>query len=158
MKSQSTLITRFWKYVKKGSPNECWEWIGSRATHGGYGQINEKGSLIKAHRLSLEIKLGRKIKAGMLACHSCGNAPCCNPSHIYEGTHKQNHDDCVRHGRSFILHTKCGEKSPSAKLTTAQVKQCRSSKKGHTYFAKKFGVTKQAIFRIRKGLSWKSVL
>jgi hypothetical protein len=153
----STLVERFWRNVEQGAPMTCWPWKGSRTVRGGYGQLNEKGKLIKAHRFVLEWKLGRKITRGKMALHSCGNAPCCNPRHIYEGTAAQNNQDAKRHGTLYKIPVLRGEDSPSAKLTVAQVKEIRSSEESHTALAKKFGVTKQAIFRIRKRLSWRSV-
>lgn len=80
---------RFQAKVAVGLPDECWPWQGARNSDG-YGNLTRDGKNKKAHRLVLEWKLGRPIAPGKCACHSCDNPPCCNPSHIWEGTHREN--------------------------------------------------------------------
>ena len=62
--------------------------------------ITVAGKGIRVSRLVLEAKLGRDIKQGYGALHSCGNGRCVNSEHIYEGTPKDNARDTIRHGRS----------------------------------------------------------
>lgn len=78
--------------------NDCWEWNGGKHTDG-YGVLNVWGKSMYAHRISLEVKLGRKLAPGMFACHTCDNPPCCNPDHLYEGTRRDNAKDSVSRGR-----------------------------------------------------------
>lgn len=77
---------RFWLYVKKGKPNECWLWTGA---HGRYGMIStmkfrpnsKKHFYTSSHRLSYEIEHG-PIPNGFLVHHICNNTLCVNPSHL----------------------------------------------------------------------------
>jgi len=51
-------------------------------------------------RIVLEEKLGRPIREGYLALHTCDLGTCINEAHIYEGTFKDNNRDMVqRHWR-----------------------------------------------------------
>jgi hypothetical protein len=57
--------------------------------------MGKGGRQYKAHRLSLELKLGRPIASGMQARHSCHFKPCVNQDHLSEGTYKDNRKDTL---------------------------------------------------------------
>lgn len=82
--------------------NGCWIWDAAKDING-YGVfssfLNEKGS--KSHRYSWELFNNKKIPAGLIVCHKCDNPICVNPSHLFIGTHKDNHDDMVKKGRAY---------------------------------------------------------
>ena len=104
-------IDRFWSYVDRRGPNECWEWTGEKHNHG-YGIYSEWGGggtveartggshrTVKcyAHRLSVRID-GRSIE-GKVVRHDCDNPPCVNPAHLRTGTQADNIRDAVERGR-----------------------------------------------------------
>jgi hypothetical protein len=62
---------------------------------GGYWVVRIHRKDFKVHRLILERKLGRPIKPGWFALHTCDNPPCVNEDHLYEGTYKDNMRDKV---------------------------------------------------------------
>ena len=53
-------------------------------------KIKGKTKSFYAHRLVLEHKLGRPVKAGYFACHSGEDRGCLNPDHLWEGTPADN--------------------------------------------------------------------
>src|ERR1700753_3132438 len=65
--------------------SDCILWAGKAHSHG-YGALHGIG----VHRLALELKLGRSIAVGMMACHTCDVKTCINPDHLYEGTASSN--------------------------------------------------------------------
>lgn len=95
------VLERFWKYVDKRGPDECWEWQAFRDEHG-YGHLSTESSKhMPAHRYSYEIHHG-PIPDGLDICHKCDNPPCCNPVHLFAGTEKDNMADMVAKGRSRL--------------------------------------------------------
>lgn len=100
------LRTRFWAKVNVQSPEECWEWQGSK--RGGnrtpipYGEIRVSNTkTLRAHRVAYELSVG-PIPDGMSICHSCDNPLCVNPNHLWAGTHKDNMRDMAQKGRYRI--------------------------------------------------------
>lgn len=88
---------RFIEKLEKGSPEECWEWKYSRIKTG-YGNFHFGRTKLKAHRVSYLIFVG-KIPDGICVLHRCDNPPCCNPAHLFLGTHLENIRDAVAKGR-----------------------------------------------------------
>lgn len=84
------LHLRFWKYVEKALPGECWRWVGVTDEHG-YGKLTMPygQSPIKAHRLSWEMHFG-PIPEGAGILHTCDNPNCTNPEHLVPGDQKEN--------------------------------------------------------------------
>ena len=84
----------------------CMEWTRGR-TGEGYGHLCFEGKMIYAHRVALELKLGRKLKQDELTRHKCDNPPCVNPAHLEIGSHADNARDRDERGRrkGFAVET-----------------------------------------------------
>lgn len=102
-------ISRFWKYVDKKGADDCWPWL-AFTDHAGYGQLKlgprsiGKWKMVGAHRISKYIASGPP-PLDQLTLHHCDNPPCCNPRHLYYGTHKDNVYDCVKRERRAVIRT-----------------------------------------------------
>ena len=176
-----TREARFWAKVDtSGGFDACWPWTGARNGRRGYGSFDHAG----AHRFALELKLGRPLAFGMFACHTCDNPPCCNPLHLFEGTHQDNVDDRQAKGRSAIgdhngarLHPermprgdahparripglRQGARNGRARLTEADVRAIRKQLAAGTRWidiAAEFGISKPAVSHIAAGRTWSHV-
>lgn len=93
------------KFLSKLMPiPECGCWLftgGWDHSSGGYGEFCiKKGLYKKAHRVSWEIFKG-PIPDNLHVLHKCDTPPCCNPTHLYLGTEKNNTDDRFARNRSW---------------------------------------------------------
>lgn len=152
------LEDRFWEKVNKDDPNGCWIWTGA-TNDKGYGQIQrgDRGEgRISTHRLAWQLQHG-PIPEGLDVCHECDNPPCCNPAHLFLGTHSDNMVDMYSKGRAN-KKPRHGEQNHAAKLTADQVREIRLlCAKGMTQnaVAQQFGVSEAAIQKIVKRKNWK---
>lgn len=90
-------IRRFWKYVDKRHPDECWPWIGARSDRG-YGVFQVRSATLRACRVAFAIQNGRDPYPDLIR-HSCDWSPCSNGTHLLTGTHDQNMQDASERGR-----------------------------------------------------------
>ena len=127
----------------------CLIHVGTKS--GNYPHIYTKGKVRRLNRVILEQKLGRPIKPGYCALHHCDIRTCIEPTHIYEGTKRQNTQDMMRRGR---WRGAPGEKHPRACLTVAKVLMIRASKETTTALAKRLGVQFSAVAKARRGDTW----
>lgn len=155
----------FWSHVEK-TDGGCWPWHG--ASLRGYGKFHSR-SLNRqtyAHRWAYEFARG-PIPDGLHVLHRCDNPPCCNPDHLFLGTHLDNVADMVAKGRGAKgdthgsrLHPESvprGERHGCARLTAAQVAEIRATplRRGEQrQFARRFGVSEATISMVVNGKVW----
>lgn len=154
-------IARFWSKVSIPSgDNECWEWTGGK-TGSGYGTFKpqETGEPIGAHRMAYYLKNGEFPEDGLVVRHTCDNKTCVNPHHLIPGTKADNARDAVERGL-FPKIDRAGDNNGAAKLSAAKVADIMFFlEKGVSinWLAKKYGVTYDAVWRVKTGKSWASV-
>lgn len=142
------LAERFWEKVEKTA--ECWLWIGAVGSTG-YGHIRADGKARTASRVAYELVHGA-IPVGAFVLHRCDNPLCVNPAHLYAGTHSQNMADKVARGRAAGA---VGERNCKAKLTADKVVAIRQSTVGTCELARRYGVNRNTIGRIRSDRQWR---
>ena len=112
---------RFWENVDQ--TGDCWEWK-LAGYPSGYGNLYWGRRKTYVHRIAWELTNG-PIPDGLEVCHTCDNPPCCNPDHLFLGTHQENIQDSVEKGRWAQAHRAQWKLA----LTPRQVEEIRSQYK-----------------------------
>lgn len=147
-------IERFYLKVAVSGPDSCWEWIEGKDRQG-YGRFEFNGKNQLAHRFAYYIATGHD-PGDLFVCHSCDNAGCVNPKHLWLGTCKENMQDAARKGRMAR-----GERARTAKLTESDVLHIREryAAGGIIYqeLADKYGVNSGNICQVVNRRTWTHV-
>lgn len=150
--SDPKVVARFWLFVVRTHPFDCWIWTGANTK--GYGTFSLEGRSVYAHRVSFTIANGA-IGAGLYIMHTCDEPSCVNPAHLRQGTHSQNMADMIAKGRLKICR---GEENGSSKLTQDSVDALRAAYRAggvtQRALAVKYGVTQALISLIVRGEAW----
>ncbi len=144
---------------KSGGSDACWAWTkGRNFRRGGYGKIKIRGKDRGAHRVAWELENG-PIPEGMLVCHRCDNPPCCNPSHLFLGSHADNNHDRDAKGR-HVARDCSGANNGRARLARADVDVIRTAyredRTSQAVLAAEFNVSRRAIYAIVNDRTWAS--
>jgi hypothetical protein len=144
-------IAAFWARVDRRGPDDCWNWTGwiqklPKGSGGGYGKFSlGHNTYWLPHRFVWTLING-PIPEGLLICHKCDNRRCCNPRHLFLGTHKDNTADSIQKGRWLR-----GDRSPSKKLKDREVLEIRRryrARRGVGALAREFGITVKYLWAI----------
>lgn len=125
----------------------CWVWKRFLDDKGyGVASISGRGKHISSHRMSYILWNGT-VEDGTYICHKCDNPPCCNPEHLYAGTHQDNTRDMMSR---FRFHSK---------LTKHEVEEIRMKHSSKKYTQRELGdmysVSESQINKILKKTRWK---
>lgn len=142
-----TRVTEFWANVRRGNPDECWEWLGY--AEDGYGQFYWGGRMIGSHELALTFTTGETRAPGLDTCHSCNNPICCNPGHLRFDTRQSNVADMIAADRQ-----RKGRFTPEQIIT---IRRRYASGARQIDLARDYGVTNGLISQIVRGLRYSNV-
>jgi len=158
----------FWRRVKTGDPDACWEWQGA-TTSAGYGNLSWHGLHVQAHRVAYflthgGIRLVTNFRRDGVAkryrrfvLHTCDNRRCCNPAHLFLGSMRTNQLDAYTKGR------KAQPKSNhvNAKLNGDQIRMMRrmydAGEATQVQLATRFGVSQRVVSLIVRRESYKDI-
>lgn len=146
----------FWScFDKSAGPDGCWIWKAYICPNNGYGVVNAAvaGKRTTAHRHSYKLTHGDPGPLSVL--HACDCRKCGNPRHLWAGTQKENLMDAHKKGRPIMARP--GEDHPFAKLTSAAVREIRSTTASARVLAERYGVTRATVQAARRGATWRHV-
>lgn len=115
--------------------------------------------IVLAHRFSYYANKG-PFPDKLCVCHTCDNRRCVNPDHLFTGTYADNNDDARDKGRAHTFDGThiLGEKNRNARLTEGQVREIlrrHAAGVSQAELARSSDVTRQTIWHIVKGKTWK---
>jgi hypothetical protein len=123
--------------------DSCWTYFGKDSGRGGHKRIRlDCKKRIQVHRLSWEAYNAEPVPPGLFVLHTCDNAECFNPQHLYVGTTKQNSQDRrERKGLDSFFRKIPHKEIPRVLVSTASAKE----------LAARFGVTTARIHQLWRG-------
>lgn len=103
-------LDMFWSRTKLNLITGCVEWQGAKNNQG-YGHVgmihNHWRRMVSAHRIAAYLTWGFDLNSKLHILHSCDNPSCVNPSHLSQGTNKDNIRDkqSKRLGKRLARHS-----------------------------------------------------
>lgn len=162
-----------WCNVTRGEEDDCWPCT-LKTNNRDYAQMPMKTSPDSkwvrrlCHRFALELKLGRPLRKGYYALHTCDFKICCNPAHLYEGTLQDNADDYwSRSGKTKIELRRLERKTlPECETTSKKTLSVSTIKEVYSLYhsnihpmaiASLYSIGKSTVERIGKGYLYRNV-
>lgn len=136
---------RFWSKVSSPDENGCRVWTASRHRLG-YGHFRLNGKVEASHRVAFLLHHGREPEDCLL--HSCDNRACCEPSHLREGSHKDNMEECALRGRSRSPRAGNGKPKLTLKDRASITSRFHSGENNKSALAREFGVSPSRIRQV----------
>ena len=151
--------------------DRAWERILAKAKQAGscllfganpniYGMVKVGRKTIGAHRVAFAVNNGPLIP-GMYICHTCDTPACVEPSHLWQGTCRDNILDCIAKGRYNKSRRSCSnEEHPRTKISNMDVALIRAlCLQGwkRKEVATHFGISPDHVKGIHRGLNRKNI-
>jgi len=115
----------------------------------------KKERLVKVHRL-VGLAFHGKPQPSQITRHLDGNRQNNLPSNLRWGTHKENEQDKIKHGRRQVGDTSTNHKLCS--YDVVKIKQRLLDGESSRRIARGFGVGFTTIYNIRNNKTWKEIL
>lgn len=148
------VLERIRRHTDVRGPDDCWPWMAKRHARG-YGETTIRRKDVRVTRVLLAARLGRPLAPDEHALHTCSNPPCCNPAHLFVGSHQENMDQRLAEGNYAR-----GERHHAVSLTAEIVRAIRIRVAGgetRQAVARDYGISPSTAGRIVARRTWQHV-
>ena len=135
---------KFWDKVQIADEDSCWLWQAAKDSHG-YGAFRYQGKRVTASRLAYFLTYPEGDR-NLFVLHRCDNPSCCNPKHLFLGTHRENMQDKLNKGRP-----NGGGPERVKPETVAEVKRLKAIGTPWAIITQHTGAAPSTIHRILRG-------
>lgn len=133
----------------------CHEWTRGKNSKG-YGYLRFDGEDVRAHRLAFRLAFGDFAdRLRLMVLHKCDNPACCNPAHLFAGTHADNMKDMQAKGRGV---KQSGSRNNYARLNEDAVRRIRSMRAAGrpvAEIASHFNVHQTTVSKVITRATWR---
>lgn len=144
---------RFWARVdRSGGPEACWPWLRYKQKSG-HGRVWHEDRLFVASRVAWKLTHG-SLAEELDVCHTCDNGECCNPDHLFLGTHTDNMQDKEAKGRGNHARGAAIGLSKLSEDSVRAIRAMRATGMRLTDIAAKFDVTPASIAKVALRRTW----
>jgi len=144
------------RYIEKvhvGGPEDCHLWIAATNIHG-YGIFRHQGQMRLSHRWMFQWVNRISLPRHVLVRHDCDTPACQNIRHLRLGTQADNMRDMAERGRA---PSHVGVSNPRTGLTEEQAVQIFLDQSPTVDIAQRYGLCRQSVRNIKRGLTWAQV-
>jgi hypothetical protein len=149
-KGRNAAPATFW--AQTASCGNCIEWTSYRNKLG-YGRLAVNRKVTYAHRHAWTLANGA-IPDGLCVLHKCDNPPCCNPSHLFLGTKRDNAQDMIRKGRDRRCRGIANHKAKLSEYSVRDIRDEYARGASQASLARIYGVNYRNIHAIVHRITW----
>jgi len=140
-------MKRFFDKLSPPNLRGCRLWMGAVGSDG-YGSFRYEGKIVGAHRFAFFLDRG---VWPAYTRHECDESLCCEESHLLEGSHQQNMEDCAKRGRNRSPRPGNGYRKISDEKAEAIRARFAAGERNKSALARDHGVTPTRIRQIING-------
>ena len=152
-------VTLAWVKARCVEEGDCWVWQGGTSTQG-YPKIKRQSLKSKSLRRVVVQLSGRPLLDHQPVATSCREKLCLNPAHLFASSAHRIGKTAAHRGsfsgeKMRTIRAVAARNSQNAKLTMEIARLIRASTDSGPVLAKRYGVHRSLILRVRQGKVWR---
>ena len=151
MSHKKTLEEKLWDKVDRRGATDCWPSSHSPSSPRGVICIYKDGKSTSVYPSRAAWIVTNGDPGNKLVLHHCDNPRCCNPSHMYLGTHEDNMRDMWER-MPPQMHV--GENHQNTGITISIARKIKADNRSQKEIAEEYGIHQGTVSVIKSGKHW----